>query len=240
VHSWSVTLDAVSFKYARHHGALFSNFSLVLAPGSRVSIIGPSGSGKTTLLLLLAGLNNPASGRISFEPNRPRVGMLPQDDLALPWRSVWRNLTLVRHAAFEDHELEVLLDGVGLPRSQFGSRFPDQLSGGERRRLGLAMVLASRPQLILLDEASSSLDERTRFSVVDRLLQALAATSAGLVAITHDIEEALLLGDTLLIFDGKGAIRAQPILLPSMRTSQMRFLPEFQTIRAQIAMQVRG
>jgi NitT/TauT family transport system ATP-binding protein len=211
-----------------------------LLPGSRLAVLGPSGSGKTSFLRIVAGLLRPSTGAVAHSEGRPRIGMLTQDDGALPWRTVWRNLLLVRDEHVGDAELISILLSVGLPAPVYGQRLPSQLSGGERRRLGLAMVLASRPQLALLDEASSSLDERTRFMIVDEVLRSMENISAGLLTITHDVEEALLLGRELLIFDGIGGVAVRGVPLPPQRTSALRFTAQFQALRAEIVAEIRG
>lgn len=240
VADWAVELSEVGFGHAGRSGWLFSGLNLDINPESRVAIVGPSGSGKTSLIRIVAGIVRPDQGSVVRSGSIAKVGLLPQDDVALPWRSVWRNLELVRDGRLKAAALESILSAVGLPRAEFGNRLPSELSGGERRRLGLAMVLAAMPDLVLLDEAGSSLDEQTRFRMVDEIILALERRPAGLVVITHDLEEALLLATQILVLDGRGGIAHRSVDLPKRRTSDLRFTAHFQSQRAELVRSIRG
>lgn len=236
--AWSIALQRVSFAYG-DQARLVDQLDLAVSQGCRLAVLGPSGSGKTTLLRLLAGLLAPTTGVRQVGGRAPRIGLLPQDDPALPWRTVWRNMLLLKDGQLREADLARILTSVGLSPERYADRLPSALSGGERRRLGLAMVLASRPQLMLLDEASSSLDETTRFAIVDEILDTVQGLSAGLLAITHDVEEALLLGDLLLIFRGGGRVEHRAVDLPAGRRSELRFTPQFQALRADVVASLR-
>ncbi|MDX6556742.1 MAG: iron(III) transport system ATP-binding protein [Miltoncostaeaceae bacterium] len=188
--------------------------SLTVAPGTTLALLGPSGCGKTTLLRCIAGLERPDAGSIAVAgrtlvapgtfvaPEKRRVGMVFQDPALFPHMSVARNVAYgLPRAPDRDERVRAALALVDLPG--FGDRAPGTLSGGQQQRVALARALATRPSVILLDEPFSALDAPLRVALrleVRRLLADLGATA---VFVTHDQEEAFLVGDEVAVmFDG--------------------------------------
>ena len=183
---------------------------LRIDPGESLALLGPSGCGKTTLLRLIAGLDRPDAGSISVggepvagegtwvPPEKRNIGMVFQDWALFPHLSVAKNVGYgLDRAERKTGRVEEALDMVGL--SDLGDRMPDTLSGGQQQRVALARAIAPRPSVLLLDEPFSNLDSALRVGVrteVHRLLVELGITS---VFVTHDQEEAFVLGDRVAV-----------------------------------------
>lgn len=170
-----------------------------LAPGERLVLVGGNGSGKSTLLAVLAGLRAPEGGRV-HRPSRP-PGVLFQDG------ALWPHLSVAEHLAFVDAAGDTawqrrLLDVHRL--THLASHRPEQLSGGERLRLGLARALAGRPDWVLLDEPLAHLDPESVQVVRDRLPPLLDELGAASITVLHDPDDVLLFGQRLLALDGAG------------------------------------
>ena len=187
---------------------------LRVAHGEFVAIVGPTGCGKSTLLNVAAGLLTPASGavRIFDAPlsglNR-QAGYLFQADALFPWKTAQDNVAIgleikgvARHKAIEDAQR--WLASVGL--AAFGNRYPHMLSGGQRKRVGLAQVLIRDPKILLMDEPFGPLDAQTRQIMGNLLLQLLTVDRKAVLFVTHDLEEAIALADRVVIMSaGPGA-----------------------------------
>lgn len=193
---------------------------LCLAPGSLTVLIGESGCGKSTLLRLLAGLLPPDGGDIQLD-GRPCAGpgperlLLFQEDTLFPWLSVRENVAFGLRAcglpAVERRErVESLLDAVGL--AEKAEALPSALSGGMRQRTALARALALRPRLLLLDEPFAALDALTRGRMQRLLLDLRARTGQAMLLVSHDVEEACLLADTVHVLASGRGITASHIL----------------------------
>lgn len=170
--------------------------------GETLALIGPSGIGKSTLLRLIAGLDREYSGRVAAPS---RVAMVFQEPTLLPWRSAAENLRIAARIGAE--EAEAALADVGL--AGLGARFPGQLSLGQQRRLGLARAFASRPELLLMDEAFVSLDARMAEEMYALFLALRQRQPVTTLMVTHDLEEAEALADRILRLDGRPAILAE-------------------------------
>jgi NitT/TauT family transport system ATP-binding protein len=193
---------------------VINDLDLSIARGQFVCVIGPSGCGKTSLLRLLAGLQSPAGGSIRRNGQQVRgpardVAIVFQDyaKALLPWRSVAGNVSLALEAAAipaarRRLRIEELLAKVGLARH--ADHYPTQLSGGMQQRLQIARCLAQEPAILLMDEPFGALDAMTRQSLQDELGHIVAETGTTVVFITHDLEEAIYLGDRVI------ALRANP------------------------------
>jgi sulfonate transport system ATP-binding protein len=176
--------------------------SLAVGDGSFVSLVGPSGSGKSSLLRAVIGLQQPLSGRVETELAPSQIGILFQDDALLPWKTARENVALGltfhgmerRKALAEADAWLARLDLAGL-----GDRFPRRLSGGQRKRVALAQVLAMRPKLILMDEPFASLDAIVRARVVKDLVALVEREKISVLLVTHDLEEALSLSDDVYL-----------------------------------------
>lgn len=180
------------------------NFSL--NQGQRGVIIGPSGCGKSTLISVLAGLNSHYSGQVLIGGKPPASGgetaLILQDFGLLPWKTVWDNVILglqlrKKNTGEIKTAAETVLEKLGL--GSLGKRFPAQLSGGQRQRVAIARALVLEPKLLLMDEPFSSLDALTREELQDFLLEIWEETKLTILLITHNIEEAVLLGQKILI-----------------------------------------
>ncbi len=199
-------LGNVSFAYPEG-ATVLRDFSWEMSAGESWAIIGPSGCGKTTLLYILAGLRIPDSGTVSVvgEPiTGPRrdVGLILQDHGLLPWDTALNNVALglrLRGAPSRvwRPQAHAWLDRLGL--AEFAGRFPRQLSGGQRQRVAIARTLAVSPTLLLMDEPFSALDAFTRESLQLLALDLGIARGLSAVIITHDINEAVMLGNKILI-----------------------------------------
>ena len=212
--------------------------------GEFLTIIGPSGCGKSTLLRLLAGLVQPDRGRINLQgqplPNasdrQGRFGYMPQRDTLLPWRTVLDNVILgvelaggSRDAARE--EARRLLPLFGL--DGFENNWPSTLSGGMRQRAALLRTFLAGYDILLLDEPFGALDALTRRMLQQWLLGVRRRFSKTILFITHDVDEALLLGDRMLVFSPRpGRITADlKIDLPHPRDENTILEPDFLTLK---------
>jgi NitT/TauT family transport system ATP-binding protein len=176
--------------------------SLAVEDGRFISLVGPSGSGKSSLLRAVIGLQQPLSGTVETGLGRADVGILFQDDALLPWKRARDNVALGlvfngldRKTALA--QAEDWLDRLGL--AGFGDRFPRQLSGGQRKRVALAQVLAMKPKLLLMDEPFASLDAIVRARVVKDLVALVERQRISVLLVTHDLEEAISLSDEIYL-----------------------------------------
>lgn len=202
--------DAVTYAYRSGRGRAVpavDGVSFQVTRGGIGVLLGPSGCGKSTLLRMAAGLIQPTSGRVTFAGAAPsdlrrqrRVGFAFQDPGLLSWRSVRRNVELpfdLSGLAVDRPWIDELLDIVGL--TEWAGRRPRELSGGMRQRVSLARALATKPDLLLLDEPFSALDEITRAELNYELLRIASATGTTCLVVTHSVEEAVLLADTVVV-----------------------------------------
>ena len=197
-------------------GPLELDVELEVADGACLALAGPSGAGKTSLLRIVAGLLRPARGRVScagetwldtaggvdLPPDRRRTGFVFQDYALFPRQPAWRNVAYALQAMPRDarrrRALE-LLERLGL--SQRADALPRELSGGERQRVALARALAREPRALLLDEPLAALDSRTRASAARELQAVLRDSGVPALLVTHDFEEAALIGDAVAVMD---------------------------------------
>lgn len=189
---------------------ILRDFSLQAGAGELISLLGPSGVGKSSLLRVLAGLNRPQTGEVTLfgeALNRPhpRVGLVFQSAALLPWLNVRDNvafgLDFKKQPEIDRAELEqrvqTALEEVGLAHA--ATKFPAELSGGMAQRAALARALARRPQVLLLDEPFSALDAVIRMQMQDMLRQIVSHHQTAAVMVTHDIDEALLVSDRIIL-----------------------------------------
>lgn len=168
--------------------------------GEFASLVGPSGSGKSSVLRAITALQRQDAGEIRLGVDREHLGILFQDDALLPWRTVRQNVALglrirgIGKAAAAERA-ETWLERLGL--HGLGDRFPRQLSGGQRKRVALAQVLALQPRLLLMDEPFASLDAIVRRRITEDLLQWVERERLTVLLVTHDLEEAVSLSDTV-------------------------------------------
>jgi NitT/TauT family transport system ATP-binding protein len=215
--------------------------------GERLSVIGPSGAGKTTLLKCISGLQPFSNGTVRFRGTdvvQPPEGLsIVFQDYArslFPWMTVegnvhlplkYRNIAPARRSELVHDALE----SVGLAGS--GNRFPSQLSGGMQQRVAIARALACEPSLLLMDEPFASVDAQTRLSLEDLTLRLCEKFKVTLILITHDIDEAIYMGNKLLVLSASpSTVRAVlPVDLPHERDQiQTKLLPTFGELRASV------
>lgn len=196
---------------------VLENVSIDVAPGEFVALLGPSGCGKSTLLRLVAGLEPADSGALLADgapitgPDPSRVVVF-QDPTLYPWRRVWDNVALGLQAQglLKTHRAKVdaALAKVGL--SEFGRAYPRQLSGGMAQRVALARALVNEPRLLILDEPLGKLDSLTRITMQKELIDLWQRQGYTALLVTHDVEEALLLANRVIVFsDRPASIKAQ-------------------------------
>ncbi|MBM4460019.1 MAG: ATP-binding cassette domain-containing protein [Chloroflexi bacterium] len=216
-----IAIERLTFAYP-NQPPIFSDFSWQAAAGEAWAVIGPSGCGKSTLLYLIAGLRQPGSGRVLVDGQplpRPRAstGLILQDYGLLPWATVWENVALVmRLGRFYRHKPDPAQAPRPYPRSDIQpgqvaawlqrlgiadlrDKYPGQISGGQRQRTAIARSLLQQPNLLLMDEPFSSLDALTREDLQRLTLELRQETSLTTVVVTHNIEEAVFLGERILV-----------------------------------------
>ena len=176
--------------------------SLAVPAGKFVSLVGPSGSGKSSLLRAVIGLQTPSSGTVSAEVPADEIGILFQDDALLPWRTAEENVALGLRLKGVDSGTALAAARQWITRlGLYGlsERFPRQLSGGQRKRVALAQVLAREPKLLLMDEPFASLDAIVRARVTGDLVRLVERGGISVLLVTHDLEEAIALSDTVYL-----------------------------------------
>ncbi len=231
------------------------DITLEVTEGEIVTILGPSGCGKSTLLNMAAGLFAPSTGQVTYRGQpvpRPNtaVGYMTQKDHLLPWRSVAGNIAVpleIRGVpkAEASRRVAELIAMVGL--GGFERTYPDQLSGGMRKRTALARLLAYDPETLLLDEPFAALDPQLRAGMQQELLRLCRDLGKTVLFVTHDLDEAAALGDRCVVFSGRGSgasgckrspgtIHAiVPVPLPPGRDPmRLRADPVFQRLTAQL------
>jgi NitT/TauT family transport system ATP-binding protein len=199
------------------------NFTL---PERQVGVLlGPSGCGKSTLLRMVAGLDTPSSGEITLggdlisDTGRDR-GMVFQSYTSFPWLTVLQNVeyglrTHGESLALREGTAHYFIERVGL--TPFKDAYPDQLSGGMRQRVAIARALATYPRLLLMDEPFGALDAETRWQMQELLLEVVAKEKMTVLIVTHDIDEALFLGDSI-IFLSRHPGRVREIFTPGFKS----------------------
>lgn len=178
-----------------------------LKKGEILCILGPSGCGKTTILRIIAGLEEPSGGEICLEGKTvdgpgPNRGMVFQDPALFPWRDSLKNVEFgleIKGLGKEEREriAKESMELVGL--EDFSHSYPYQLSGGMQQRLGLARALANDPEILLMDEPFGALDAQTRNSMQGELLRIWEETEKTIIFVTHSVDEAIYLGDRILV-----------------------------------------
>jgi NitT/TauT family transport system ATP-binding protein len=204
------------------------NVSLSLAPGEFLCVLGPSGHGKSTMLNLLAGFTKPTSGHVLHAGNPvggpgPERGVVFQRDTLFPWKRVSENVSFGLRACGEPREAREktvahFLKAIGL--EQFARAYPYQLSGGMRRRVAIAAVLANRPNVLLMDEPFTGLDYVRREQLCRLLEDLWREVGCTVFFITHDLDEALTLADRVVIVMHGRVVFEQRIAFARPRTPE--------------------
>lgn len=207
-----IAVDRVTKRFGRDPEPALDELSLAIARNETVTVIGPSGCGKSTLLNLIAGIATPTSGRVEIADKEVRIAYVFQQPRLLPWRKVLGNVQF----GLEQRRRRGSMS-LGSPRIEERARdtlrlvnlsghedkYPHQLSGGMQQRVALARGLAVEPHVLLLDEPFGALDALTRGYLQEELLGIVRRTDATTVLVTHDIDEALLLGDRVIVLSSR-------------------------------------
>jgi NitT/TauT family transport system ATP-binding protein len=210
-----VEIQNLAMKYQSINGEVnaLENINLSVAKGEFVSVVGPSGCGKSTLLSLVAGLITPSGGNIlvngqAVKGNSQMVGYMLQKDYLFEWRTIFENICLgleIRKSINPENLQYVLelLSTYGL--LEFKDHYPQQLSGGMRQRAALIRTLATKPEILLLDEAFSALDYQTRLAVSEDIFAIIKRENKTALMVTHDIAEALSMSDRVAVLTKRPA-----------------------------------
>jgi NitT/TauT family transport system ATP-binding protein len=216
------------------------DIDLTVASGEFVSIVGPSGCGKSTLLRIIAGLETPSSGDVSVEAQTTEFVF--QDPTLLPWLTVLENVSLPLDLAGKRNEdvARSSLAEVGL--SADTDKLPRELSGGMKMRTSVARALVTRPDLFLFDEPFSAVDELRREDLNRMLLALHEQRRFACVLVTHSVNEAVLLGDRVVVMSAQpGRIAADlPIIIPRSERFERRFDADFTALTRAVSMELRG
>jgi NitT/TauT family transport system ATP-binding protein len=226
---------------------ILQDIDLWVAKGEFLCVVGPSGCGKTSLLRLVAGLFHPSKGEVRYGNGRITA---PRQDIAivfqdygkalLPWRTAAGNISLALEAAGapkarREQRIAELLAKIGL--AEHADKYPNQLSGGMQQRLQMARCLAQDPVVLLMDEPFGALDALTRQALQDEVLSIVAASGATVLFVTHDLEEAIYLGDRVIgLSANPGRVGASfSVDLPRPRDQlTTREHPEFLRLRREL------
>ena len=242
-----VAVRGLSKSFALGGGQLqvLRGLDLVIEPGECLAVVGASGSGKTTLLRMLAGLETPDAGEVRID-GVPRQGVgteravIYQEPRLLPWLTVLGNVAfgleargLTGAAVHERARAAIRLVGL----QDFEAAFPRQLSGGMAQRAGIARALAVRPEILLLDEPLGALDAMTRIALQEELARIWEEERVTMILVTHDLEEAIVLADRVLVLPREkgGRPRLIDIALPRPRD---RSEPGFVALRRQLMVEL--
>jgi nitrate/nitrite transport system ATP-binding protein len=250
-----------TFETRKGDFAALATIDLAMRKGEFVTLIGHSGCGKTTLLNLVAGLTAPSSGTIRLADKHvdgpgPDRGVVFQNHSLLPWLTCFENVHLAVERVFQEQKpilkkrTHEALELVGLSHAEH--KYPHEISGGMKQRVGIARALAIEPKVLLLDEPFGALDALTRATLQDELMRIVAQTGATVLMVTHDVDEAVLLSDRVVMMTNGPAARIGEVLevdLPrprerlalahdarfmELRASVLEFLHEKQAHRARL------
>lgn len=208
-----IRIENLSMIYQDKNGGqpvtALKNVNLEIKEGEFISLLGPSGCGKTTLLRIIADLLQPSMGKVTVRGQSPRdvrlqkkYGIVFQNPVLYDWRTVRRNVCMPMELLGmkkpeRTSRVTEMLDLVGL--SKFGKHYPYELSGGMQQRVGIARALAINPEILLMDEPFSALDEFTREKLHEDLLEIWTKTNKTVVFVTHNISEAVFLSDRVVV-----------------------------------------
>ncbi|WP_394522283.1 ABC transporter ATP-binding protein [Lacrimispora sp. JR3] len=251
-----IKIENLSVKFPDKNGGepivALSNVNLEIKQGEFISLLGPSGCGKTTLLRTIADLQEKTSGTISVRGLSPReirlqkkYGIVFQSPVLYEWRTVRRNVCMPMELLGmqkKDRTARVtkMLELVGL--MEFGEKYPHELSGGMQQRVNIARALAIRPEILLMDEPFSALDEFTKEKLHEDLLRIWQKTNKTILFVTHNIQEAVYLSDRVVVLSPHpGRVSAVvDIDLPRPRPIEMKETQEFNALVSKVRNSFEG
>ncbi|HHG8771705.1 TPA: ABC transporter ATP-binding protein [Raoultella planticola] len=230
-----------SFRMQQDFLPVLKNVSLTVRPGEFIALLGPSGCGKSTLLRLIAGLETPQEGEITDNngiitaPSPSRIVVF-QDPTLYPWLTVRDNVALGMKIGRKTRQTDIarvneMLEKVGL--ADFSQAWPHQLSGGMAQRTALARALVNDPETLLLDEPLGKLDSLTRIRMQREIIDLWHKSGVSIIMVTHDVEEALLMANRIVVFSPRPA-RVIEIIEPGLSWPRHRDDPELISLRTYI------
>ena len=244
-----IMLDSIGMVYKDQGGndvTALTNVTLDIKKGESISLLGPSGCGKTTLLRIIADLLHPTSGTITVGGVTPRearlaqrYGIVFQSPVLYDWRTVRRNVMLpleIMHVPKGEREdiADGMLEMVGL--TNFANHYPNQLSGGMQQRVGIARALAIRPEILLMDEPFASLDFISRGELQAELLDIQKELQKTILLVTHQLDEALLLAQRIVVLHADSSVRVWELELPYPRDLTS---PQLAALREEVTAECR-
>ncbi|MBZ4665690.1 ABC transporter ATP-binding protein [Mahella sp.] len=237
-----ISIKGLTVKYETSGGIVtaLSDIDMSIADGDIVAIIGPSGCGKSTLLHVLAGIIGDYEGQVLIKgqpvnPREQRIGLILQDYGLLPWKTVYENAVLglkIKGEVIDQVYAEYILKRLGL--ADMASRYPNQLSGGQRQRVAIARSFILKPDLLLMDEPFSALDEITRESMQDLFLDIWRQYKVSTLFVTHSIEEAIYVGHRIVVLTPSPGRIQDRIDNPLFGMDDLRLSDDFYHINMQI------
>lgn len=231
-----IKIDNLVMKYGDFTAV--ENINLNIDKNSTCAIIGPSGCGKSTLLYGIAGILKPTSGQIlindsPLEGNRKKTGLILQNYGLLPWKTVWNNVSLgLKIREYDKNKIQYEVENIlkKLDIYDLKDKYPVELSGGQRQRTAIARSLTIKPDLLLMDEPFSSLDAISRESLQNLVLRIHKESKITIVLVTHNIEEAVFLGQKIVIMEKKAGKIKHIINNPYFGDESLRFKTDYYKI----------
>ena len=220
---------------------VLDKIDLEFGEGEMVCILGPSGCGKSTLLRIVAGFETPTAGRVIIDgktverPSSDYIFVFQNNGL-LPWMTVWENVELgLRHLENRQEKRERVAEQIEIVELEgFEHHYPHQLSGGMRRRAELARALAVNPNIMIMDEPFSGLDFLTHMKMREEVVNMHSFTQKTTLVVTHDIDDALIMGDRIVVLDERPARVQLDHKLDFPRPRDFEKIPELNELRKQI------